>query len=210
RRRLAGRLLLRLRESPPGAAVRRRPPTLSGRSSLFQPRSSRGRPRSVPCEFDRGSPPPGDVHAPSILPLQRQEWGSLHLIWNAVWSAPQKVPNRDAQYKRLPLGQAWAVRRVFVAVPSCGRFEIDTCSQYRRRSAAMLWLVLIAALVAWVAWDLVQRRHAILRNFPIVGHFRYWLEAVGPELRQYLVTRHDEKRPFRPASRRGGGPPPAN
>ena len=36
--------------------------------------------------------------------------------------------------------------------------------------------------------DLTQKRHAILRNFPIVGHFRYWLEALGPELRQYIVT----------------------
>ena len=37
-------------------------------------------------------------------------------------------------------------------------------------------------------YDLLQRRHAILRNFPIVGHLRYLLEAIGPELRQYIVT----------------------
>ena len=39
------------------------------------------------------------------------------------------------------------------------------------------------ALVGLVAlYDLFQKQHAILRNFPIVGHFRYWLEAIGPEL----------------------------
>ena len=51
-------------------------------------------------------------------------------------------------------------------------------------------------LAGWIAYDLLQRRHAILRNFPIIGHFRYWLEAVGPELRQYIVTSSDEERPF--------------
>lgn len=53
-----------------------------------------------------------------------------------------------------------------------------------------------AAVGGLAAWDVVQRRHAILHNFPIVGHFRYLLEAVGPELRQYIVTSNDEERPF--------------
>src|SRR5262245_6545427 len=66
----------------------------------------------------------------------------------------------------------------------------------------MLWIVVAAGLVAWVVHDLVQRKHAILRNFPIVGHFRYWLEAVGPELRQYIVTANDEERPFSRDQRR--------
>jgi glutamate synthase domain-containing protein 2 len=66
----------------------------------------------------------------------------------------------------------------------------------------MLWLAVFVGLVAWVAHDLIQRRHAILRNFPIVGHFRYWLESVGPELRQYIVTDNDEERPFSRDQRR--------
>ena len=59
-----------------------------------------------------------------------------------------------------------------------------------------------AGLVAWIGYDLLQRKHAILRNFPIVGHFRYWLEAIGPELRQYIVTDNDEERPFNRDQRR--------
>ena len=67
----------------------------------------------------------------------------------------------------------------------------------------MLWLwVSLVAIVAVVVYDLVQRRHAILRNFPIIGHFRYILEAVGPELRQYIVTNNDEERPFSRDQRR--------
>ncbi|TWT79446.1 Glutamate synthase [NADPH] large chain [Planctomycetes bacterium CA13] len=53
-----------------------------------------------------------------------------------------------------------------------------------------------------VVYDLVQRKHAILRNFPIIGHFRYLLEMVGPELRQYIVTSNDEERPFSRDQRR--------
>lgn len=51
-------------------------------------------------------------------------------------------------------------------------------------------------------WDLLQRRHTILRNYPIVGHLRFLLEAVGPELRQYIVTDNDAERPFSRDQRR--------
>ena len=60
--------------------------------------------------------------------------------------------------------------------------------------------IILLTLVA--IYDLTQRQHAILRNFPVVGHFRYWLEAVGPELRQYIVTDNDEERPFSRDQRR--------
>jgi glutamate synthase (ferredoxin) len=56
--------------------------------------------------------------------------------------------------------------------------------------------VLAGLLVAVIVYDLVQTKHAILRNFPVIGHFRYLLESVGPELRQYIVTSNDEERPF--------------
>ncbi len=59
-----------------------------------------------------------------------------------------------------------------------------------------------AAVAGVVARDLTQRQHAILRNFPVVGHLRFWLEAVGPELRQYIVTSNDEERPFSRDQRR--------
>jgi hypothetical protein len=42
----------------------------------------------------------------------------------------------------------------------------------------------------------VQTRHAILRNFGILGQARYILESLGPELRQYLFSSDTEERPF--------------
>ena len=60
----------------------------------------------------------------------------------------------------------------------------------------------LALLVFVALYDLTQRQHAILRTFPIAGHFRYWLEAIGPELRQYIVTDNNEERPFNRDQRR--------
>jgi glutamate synthase domain-containing protein 2 len=51
-------------------------------------------------------------------------------------------------------------------------------------------------------YDLSQKKHAILRNFPIIGHLRFLLEKVGPELRQYIVTNNNEERPFSRDQRR--------
>jgi glutamate synthase domain-containing protein 2 len=59
------------------------------------------------------------------------------------------------------------------------------------------------ALVALVALhDRLQRAHAIIRNFPVIGRFRYWFEALGGPLRQYIVTGNDEERPFSRDQRR--------
>ena len=73
-----------------------------------------------------------------------------------------------------------------------------------KRSSAGRWAAAAtgAALAGVVGHDLKQRKHAILRNFPVVGHFRYWLEHIGPELRQYIVTSNDEERPFTRDQRR--------
>src|SRR3954466_133597 len=59
-----------------------------------------------------------------------------------------------------------------------------------------------AAVASVAAHDLLQRRHAILRNFPVVGHARYLIERIGPELRQYIVAGNDEERPFSRDQRR--------
>ncbi len=68
----------------------------------------------------------------------------------------------------------------------------------------MWWVIGVVAtiLVGTALFDITQRKHAILRNFPVIGHFRYWLEMVGPELRQYIVTDNDEERPFSRDQRR--------
>ncbi|MCA0145159.1 FMN-binding glutamate synthase family protein [Blastococcus sp. LR1] len=60
----------------------------------------------------------------------------------------------------------------------------------------------LSAVAAVAARDLLQREHTVLRNFPVVGRARYLLEAIGPELRQYLVAGNNEERPFTRDQRR--------
>ncbi len=59
--------------------------------------------------------------------------------------------------------------------------------------------VLIVAIVA--IHDLTQRKHAITRNFPVVGHFRYWFEELGQPLRQYLFAGDRDERPYNRVTR---------
>jgi glutamate synthase (ferredoxin) len=67
-----------------------------------------------------------------------------------------------------------------------------------------LWIALglVVLLLAVAVYDLTQRKRAILRNFPVIGHFRYLFETIGPELRQYIVASNDEERPFSRDQRR--------
>jgi len=45
-------------------------------------------------------------------------------------------------------------------------------------------------------YDLVQPKKSVLRNFPLLGHLRYFLIEIGPELRQYIVANNREELPF--------------
>lgn len=65
-------------------------------------------------------------------------------------------------------------------------------------------LAIAAVVLVFIAiYDIfVQKTHAILHNYPVVGHLRYILERFGPELRQYIVTNNDEERPFTRDQRR--------
>jgi glutamate synthase domain-containing protein 2 len=57
-------------------------------------------------------------------------------------------------------------------------------------------LAVFAALALVGLSDLVQRKHAILRNYPIAGHLRFLLEKIRPELRQYFFEDDKDGLPF--------------
>ncbi len=47
----------------------------------------------------------------------------------------------------------------------------------------------------WI-YDLLQKKHTILRNFPVLGHILYILEFIRPEIQQYFITTDEDERPF--------------
>lgn len=63
------------------------------------------------------------------------------------------------------------------------------------------WLIAAALLVLLGLWDMAQKHHAILRNYPIMGHFRFIFEFIRPEIRQYFIEGDTEAQPFSRAQR---------
>jgi glutamate synthase domain-containing protein 2 len=60
-----------------------------------------------------------------------------------------------------------------------------------------IWLALaFLALVLLGLRDTLQARHAILRNYPVIGHLRFLLEFIRPEMRQYFIESDREAAPF--------------
>ncbi|MCS6129474.1 FMN-binding glutamate synthase family protein [Shewanella baltica] len=57
-------------------------------------------------------------------------------------------------------------------------------------------IMLVALLVLLGLYDLFQAKHSILRNFPVIGHMRYLLEMIGPELHQYFVESDTDGKPI--------------
>nr|WP_240614690.1 FMN-binding glutamate synthase family protein [Polaribacter filamentus] len=55
---------------------------------------------------------------------------------------------------------------------------------------------LVILLVTLGFYDLFQKKHTILRNFPVIGHMRYLLEMIGPELHQYFVESGTDGKPI--------------
>lgn len=59
-----------------------------------------------------------------------------------------------------------------------------------------LGLLVFGALTVTGIRDLLQTRHSIQRNYPVIGHLRWMFELVRPELRQYLLESDQDAAPF--------------
>jgi glutamate synthase domain-containing protein 2 len=57
-------------------------------------------------------------------------------------------------------------------------------------------LVPFAALTALGIYDLIQTKHAVLRNYPLTAHIRFILEEIRPEIRQYFLESEKDGTPF--------------
>ena len=59
------------------------------------------------------------------------------------------------------------------------------------------WLALVFMLLVGLGFrDTRQTRHSVLRNYPVIGHFRFLLEFIRPEMRQYFIEGDNEAAPF--------------
>ena len=59
------------------------------------------------------------------------------------------------------------------------------------------WVAIaFGALALLGTWDVLQRRSTLRRNYPILAYFRYGLESIGPEMRQYFIESDTAEVPF--------------
>ncbi len=66
---------------------------------------------------------------------------------------------------------------------------------------ALLPAAVALALIGVGLYDLHQEAHAVRRNYPIIGHLRFFLEMIRPEIRQYFLETDTEQTPFSRAQR---------
>ena len=61
----------------------------------------------------------------------------------------------------------------------------------------ILWsFVIVAPIIARGIADMMQTKQAIRRNFPVIGHVRYLLEKIRPEINQYFIESNTDGKPF--------------
>jgi glutamate synthase domain-containing protein 2 len=65
----------------------------------------------------------------------------------------------------------------------------------------LLLALIAAALVAIGAWDMLQTRHSLRRNYPILANIRFLLEEIRPEIRQYFLESDTDGTPFNRSKR---------
>jgi len=59
-----------------------------------------------------------------------------------------------------------------------------------------LLLIVLPILLIIGLFNTIQKKHAILRNFPVLGYFRYLFEMIAPEIQQYFIERSTDGKPF--------------
>ncbi len=87
---------------------------------------------------------------------------------------------------------------VFALLVMAGLLSVFTLVAF---GVGWFWLLCSGALVALGIADLTQTKRSLLRNYPVIGHLRYMMEFVRPEIRQYFLESDSEAAPFSRAQR---------
>src|SRR6188474_3337628 len=79
--------------------------------------------------------------------------------------------------------------------------EFDWLQMLKAGLGTLAAIVIVLALIVMFVRDVTQKKHTVLRNFPVVGRFRYWFEELGEYFRQYFFANDREEMPFNRATR---------
>ncbi len=87
------------------------------------------------------------------------------------------------------------VRKIFLILS----FVISTIIMALAYRVSFNWLyafIIVGPLILIGLRDILQNKHAIRKNFPLIGNFRYMLESISPEIQQYFVERRTDGAPI--------------
>ena len=83
--------------------------------------------------------------------------------------------------------QFFALGMLLLAISLLFNYYLKTAYLF---SGIMFLLILVGF------YNTIQQKHAILRNFPVLGYFRYAFETISPEIQQYFIERSTDGKPF--------------
>ena len=75
----------------------------------------------------------------------------------------------------------------FIAFFAVAALWVLSALQLAVGQASLWWVLLLTGLVVVGVYELHQKSHSILRKYHIIGHLRFLLEFVRPELRKYFI-----------------------
>src|SRR5580658_1412540 len=65
----------------------------------------------------------------------------------------------------------------------------------------VIGILLVGTLLVWFVQDVTQKKHSVLRNYPVIGRLRYIFEKQGEYFRQYFFSGDRDEMPFNRATR---------
>ncbi len=86
------------------------------------------------------------------------------------------------------------MRWLYYLISLCG--VIFTLITYQFSESALYILYILVPYILLGLKDILSVKHSILRNYPVIGHFRYMLESIRPEIRQYFIESDKDGMPF--------------
>ncbi len=101
-----------------------------------------------------------------------------------------------AKAKAHPLTQQYMLNARYTALGLSVFLALILLMCWGARWISFFWPFLFIVLTLVGIHDLVQTRHSVLRNYPVIGHLRFFLEYIRPEMRQYFIESDIEAIPF--------------
>jgi glutamate synthase domain-containing protein 2 len=85
-------------------------------------------------------------------------------------------------------------RKIFFGIAAAGLILVFILQFFWFPFIHLLWLLIPYILLG--LYDMHFAQHNVLRNYPVIGHLRYALEFISPEIQQYFIETNESGRPY--------------